>query len=208
MASTIQAVLASTPPLLLVQHWLRKIERYPIHLESVSSAGVSQDLRTQLLAVVGLDKRRARKQNPRWQIIGAAPTKNPNIVQCFCGIYPPPDAAFTALCNNRKCKSLLLDASARGKGQTKCHSSHLTTLAPHNRLSSQASNASMHLASSYLHPPRWKIRRGHHPRHRSSNRSSARSAVSSRARATSMPSCDCRWRVRALSLTFSCKLTR
>ena len=103
MVSAIQTVLASAPPPSLVQHWLRKIERFPIHLEAVDSTGASQDLRTQLLAILGLDKRRTRKQNPRWQVIGAAPSKNPDIVQCFCSMYPPPDAAFTALCNNRKC---------------------------------------------------------------------------------------------------------
>jgi hypothetical protein len=114
----IQAVLASAPSPRDVQHWLRKLERFPLHLETVGPEGVPLDLRSQLLAVVGLDKRRVRKQNPRWQIIGTAPSKDPNIVQCFCDPYPPPDAPFTALCNNRRCTSAHLFSNEGLDGHT------------------------------------------------------------------------------------------
>lgn len=107
LVDLIDAQLARPRPLdpAVVLHLLRKMEQTPIApLAPGQGQEGARDLRALLLDAGGL-KKRVRKQNPRWQIVGAAPTKNPAVVNCFCGTQPPADAQITALCYNPKCAS-------------------------------------------------------------------------------------------------------
>lgn len=113
----------STPDNL--RHNLRKVVQLPINLDirwrkydiSYAEEPTLESNLTYLIANIladnlpvsegGVEKKRIRKQNPKWDIVGAATVKDPHAIQCVClGRQPSPvNAHLTALCNQPRCES-------------------------------------------------------------------------------------------------------